>query len=121
MSIMNKSVLKIAQFLPVYWYESINETLAQYKTLPVPVAEEIWKSMGIEAMFIAAFVFMILAISKYKQQSWYFLLNWKKAPWPAELVYQLFSQLQGLCIKRKFQPVPENVPDPLPVENVLFR
>ena len=71
MSIMNKSVLKIAQFLPVYWYESINETLAQYKTLPV--------------------------------------------------VYQLFSQLQGLCIKRKFQPVPENVPDPLPVENVLFR
>ena len=69
MSIMNKSVLKIAQFLPVYWYESINETLAQYKTLPVPVAEEIWKSMGIEAMFIAAFVFMILAISKYKQQS----------------------------------------------------
>lgn len=68
MSIMNKSVLKIAQFLPVYWYESINETLAQYKTLPVPVAEEIWKSMGIEAMFIAAFVFMILAISKYKQQ-----------------------------------------------------
>ena len=68
MSIMNKSVLKIAQFLPVYWYESVNETLARYKNLPIPVAKEIWKSMGIEAMFIAAFVFMILADSKYKQQ-----------------------------------------------------
>ena len=68
MSIMNKSVLKIAQFLPVYWYESVNETLARYKNLPIPVAKEIWKSMGIEAMFIAAFVFMILAVSKYKQQ-----------------------------------------------------
>ena len=49
-------------------YESVNETLARYKNLPIPVAKEIWKSMGIEAMFIAAFVFMILAVSKYKQQ-----------------------------------------------------
>lgn len=68
MNIMNKNVLKIAQLLPVYWYESINETLARYKTLSAPVATEIWKSMGIEAMFVAAFVFMILAVSKYKQQ-----------------------------------------------------
>ena len=68
MSIMNKNVLKIAQLLPVYWYESINETLARYKTLSASAATEIWKSMGIEAMFVAAFVFMILAVSKYKQQ-----------------------------------------------------
>lgn len=68
MNVMNKGVLKVAQFLPVYWYESVNETLSQYKTLPASAAAEIWKSMGIEAMFVVAFVFMILAISKYKQQ-----------------------------------------------------
>lgn len=68
MSIMNKNVLKIAQLLPVYWYESVNETLAQYRSLSAPVSTEIWKSMGIEAMFVVAFVFMILAVSKYKQQ-----------------------------------------------------
>ena len=68
MNVMNKGVLKVAQFLPVYWYESVNETLSQYKTLPASAAAEIWKSMGIEAMFVVAFVFMILAASKYKQQ-----------------------------------------------------
>ena len=68
MDILGKSVQKIAQFLPVYWYESVNETLSQYKTLPASAAAEIWKSMGIEAMFVVAFVFMILAASKYKQQ-----------------------------------------------------
>lgn len=68
MSIMNKNVLKAAQFLPVYWYETVNETLAQYKILPHSAVLEIWKCMGIEAMFAIAFIFMILAVSKYKQQ-----------------------------------------------------
>ena len=69
MNIMDKKVLMVAQFLPVYWYENVNETLSRYHVVSGKVAVDIWKSMGIEAMFIAAFVFMILAISKYKQQS----------------------------------------------------
>ena len=68
MNIMNKKVLRVAQFLPVYWYENVNETLSRYHIVSGKIAVDIWKSMGIEAMFIAAFVFMILAISKYKQQ-----------------------------------------------------
>ncbi|MBU5482183.1 ABC transporter permease [Blautia sp. MSJ-19] len=68
MSIMDKKVLKIAQFLPVYWYESINETLSQYRTVSVDIAVDIWKSMGIEVMFTLAFLTIILAVSKYKRQ-----------------------------------------------------
>ena len=68
MSIMDKKVLKIAQFLPVYWYESINETLSQYHIISGNIAIDVWKSMGIQVVFALAFLSMILAFSKYKRQ-----------------------------------------------------
>lgn len=68
MSIMDKKVLKIARFLPVYWYESINETLSQYHIISGDVAVEVWKSMGIQVVFAFVILAMILAASKYKQQ-----------------------------------------------------
>ena len=68
MSIMDKKVLKIAQFLPVYWYESINETLSQYHIISDDIAVDVWKSMGIQVVFTLAFLTMILAVSKYKRQ-----------------------------------------------------
>ena len=68
MSVMDKKVLKIAQFLPVYWYEDINETLARYHSVSGSIATDIWKSLGIEVMFALAFVAIILTLSKYKRQ-----------------------------------------------------
>ena len=68
MSIMNKKVLKIAQFLPVYWYENINEILSQYHIISGDIAVEIWKSMGIQVIFILTILSMILAVSKHKRQ-----------------------------------------------------
>lgn len=68
MSIMDKKVLKIAQFLPIYWYENVNETLSQYHIISGDVAVDIWKSMGIQLVFALAILAMILAVSKYKRQ-----------------------------------------------------
>lgn len=68
MNIMDKKVLKVAQFLPVYWYENINETLSRYHIVSGKVAVDIWKSMGIEVMFTFALLALILAVSKYKRQ-----------------------------------------------------
>ena len=68
MSVMDKKVLKIAQFLPVYWYENVNETLSQYHIISGDVAVDIWKSMGIQLVFALAILAMILAVSKYKRQ-----------------------------------------------------
>ena len=67
-NIMDKKVLKIAQFLPVYWYENINETLSRYHVVSGKIAVDIWKSMGIEIMFTLALLALILAVSKYKRQ-----------------------------------------------------
>lgn len=68
MSIMNKKVLKIAQFLPVYWYENINETLSQYHIISGDIAVKVWKSMGIQVVFTLTILSMILAVSKHKRQ-----------------------------------------------------
>lgn len=68
MSIMNKKVLKISQFLPVYWYENINETLSQYHIISGDIAVEVWKSMGIQVVFTLTILSMILAVSKHKRQ-----------------------------------------------------
>ena len=68
MSIMDKKVLQIAQFLPAYWYENVNETLSQYHIISGDVAVDVWKSMGIQIVFALAFLAMILAVSKYKRQ-----------------------------------------------------
>ena len=68
MNIMNKKVLRVAQFLPVYWYENVNETLSRYHVVSGKIAVDIWKSMGIEIMFTLALLALILAVSKYKRQ-----------------------------------------------------
>ena len=68
MNIMDKKVLMVAQFLPVYWYENVNETLSRYHVVSDKVAVDIWKSMGIEVMFTFALLALILAVSKYKRQ-----------------------------------------------------
>lgn len=68
MNIMDKKVLMVAQFLPVYWYENVNETLSLYHVVSGKVAVDIWKSMGIEVMFTFALLALILAVSKYKRQ-----------------------------------------------------
>ena len=56
MSVMDQKVLKVSRFLPVYWYEQVNELLGEYTVLPDHVVSKIYMAMGIEALFAVAFV-----------------------------------------------------------------
>ena len=67
MSVMDKKVLKVSQFLPVYWYEQVNELLGEYAVLTDKVAEQIHMAMGIEGLFIIVFVCLALTAAKYKK------------------------------------------------------
>ena len=68
MNIMDRNVLKVSQFLPVYWYENVNETLGSYSHLTGEAAVSVWKGIGLEAMFVVVFVCMILAVTRYQRQ-----------------------------------------------------
>ena len=68
MNVMDRNVLKVSQFLPVYWYETVNETLGSYSHLTREAAVSVWKGIGLEAMFAMVFVCMILAVTRYQRQ-----------------------------------------------------
>lgn len=68
MSIMDKSVLKVAQFLPVYWYEQVNEILSRHHSLTPELLGKVRLDMGIEVLFAVVFVCLILAVSRYRKE-----------------------------------------------------
>lgn len=69
MNVMDKKVLKVSQFLPVYWYEQVNELLGEYTTLTDKIASQIYMAMGIEVLFAVVFVCLTLTVVKYKRQN----------------------------------------------------
>lgn len=68
MDVMDKSVLKVSQFLPVYWYEQVNEILSRHHTLTPELLEKIRISMGIQILFAVVFVCLILVVSRYRKE-----------------------------------------------------
>lgn len=68
MNVMDRNVLKVSQFLPVYWYETVNEMLGNYSHLTEKAAASVRKGIGLEAMFAVAFICMILAVTRYQRQ-----------------------------------------------------
>lgn len=68
MDVMDKSVLKVSQFLPVYWYEQVNEILSSHISLSSQLQKKVWMGMGIELLFTVVFVFLIMVVSKYRRE-----------------------------------------------------
>ena len=68
MDVMDKSVLKVAQFLPVYWYEQVNEILSRHHSLTPELLGKVRIDMGIEVLFAATFVCLILVVSRYRKE-----------------------------------------------------
>ena len=68
MDVMDKSVLKFAQFLPVYWYEQVNEILSRHHTLSPELLGKVGMGMGIQLLFAAAFISLILVVSRYRKE-----------------------------------------------------
>lgn len=68
MDVMDKSVLKFSQFLPVYWYEQVNEILSRHHSLTPELLGKVHLDMGIEVLFAVVFVCLILAVSRYRKE-----------------------------------------------------
>ena len=64
---MNSGVKTAARFLPVYWYEHINDLLIQFDSITEEVRTDVLQALGIQFVFAAAFVCIAMAISKHKR------------------------------------------------------
>lgn len=68
MSVLAKGVRTAAHFLPVYWYETVNEIIGNNSQFTAAQNAEVWKGIGIQLLFAAAFLCIGLVASKYKEQ-----------------------------------------------------
>lgn len=68
MEMMNKNVIRAAQFLPVYWYEKVNDMLVEFGTVTGETQGRIWQALGIQFVFAAALVGISMAIAKVRQE-----------------------------------------------------
>lgn len=71
MDYLSGGVRKAAQFLPVYWYETVNDLLTQSTKIAGNVRTEVLEGIGIQLVFAAAFVCVTLAVSREKKQNAY--------------------------------------------------
>ena len=66
LDILSTKVKTAAQFLPVYWYEKANDTIAEFGNIAGSAKTEIWQAMGIQLVFAAAIVCIAMAAGKRK-------------------------------------------------------
>jgi len=67
-SVLAAPVKKVASFLPVYWYEKVNNLLADYADISGNIGRQVWQGIGIQALFLAALAGIGMVIVKYQQQ-----------------------------------------------------
>ena len=64
MDLLSSGVRRAAQFLPVYWYETVNNLLSGAGDITGSIRTEIFQGIGIQFVFAAAFVCITLAVSR---------------------------------------------------------
>ena len=67
LDVLNKGVITVAQFLPVYWYEKANDMLADFGNITGSVRTEVLQAVGIQLVFAAAILCIAMAVSKKKR------------------------------------------------------
>ncbi|MDO4313099.1 MAG: ABC transporter permease [Eubacteriales bacterium] len=68
MSVLGKGVRMAAHFLPVYWYETVNEIIGNNAQFTAAQKAAVWQGVGIQLLFAATILSIGLVVSKYKEQ-----------------------------------------------------
>ena len=63
---MNKTVKTAAQFLPIYWYEKVNQILSEFGDITGSVRTEVLQGIGIQLVFALAFMCVTFVVSREK-------------------------------------------------------
>ncbi len=67
LELLNRSVKTVSQFLPVYWYEVVNDYIVEFGNVTGEAKQAVLQGLGMQLAFVAALVCLTLAISKWKR------------------------------------------------------
>ena len=65
---LSQEVQTLAKFIPVYWYEVVNELLMSYSSVSGTVRTQIFQAYGMQMLFVVAIFAVGLVIAKHQQQ-----------------------------------------------------
>lgn len=68
LNVMGEQIRTIAKFLPVYWYEVVNNLLTDYADISGEIQTQVITGIGIQFLFVLALTGVGMAIAKYQQQ-----------------------------------------------------
>lgn len=68
LSVMTTQIKNIAKFLPVYWYETVNNLLVDYADISGTVRRQLFHGLGIQVLFLLALAGIGMTVVKYQQQ-----------------------------------------------------
>lgn len=68
MEYLSQGVQTLAKFIPVYWYEVVNELLMRYSNISGTIRTQILQAYAMQILFVAAIFAVGLVIAKYQQQ-----------------------------------------------------
>lgn len=67
LEMMNKGVKTVAQFLPVYWYETVNDLVVEFGNVTGEVRRTVFQGLGMQLVFVVALVCVVLVIGKWRR------------------------------------------------------
>lgn len=68
LSLLPASIKIVSRFLPIYWYEYVNEILLAHADITGSVKNQVMTGFGLQILFVLALVGAGMAIAKYQQQ-----------------------------------------------------
>ena len=68
LSVLGDTVKKIGRFLPVYWYEDLNDMLSTYSELSKSQLNKVYTNLLLQLLFAVAFIGGALVVTKYRRE-----------------------------------------------------
>jgi len=69
LELLDKNIIQISRFLPLYWYEQVNNILAENVNINGNLLKTVLGGLGMQLLFAAAFVGIALIVSKTKERA----------------------------------------------------
>lgn len=68
LAFLSSQMRMIGKFIPVYWYEIVNDLLAASGEMSASAKVQIWQAYGMQILFVVAFFAVGMVVAKQQQQ-----------------------------------------------------
>lgn len=68
LDLLSSNILKLSRWIPIYWYEVVNDLLGHHTQITGTVKTQIWQAYGMQIAFVLIIFSVGIIVAKYQQQ-----------------------------------------------------